>query len=77
MRIMSLIKCPECGREVSDTVDKCPNCGFQIKKKKPMWLIIIAIICGVIAVLVLISAVMDFTGAMNSDKNEKNKNFAK
>lgn len=73
MRIMSLIKCPECGREISDTVDKCPNCGFQIKKKKPMWLIIVAIICGVIAVLVLISAVMDFTGAMNSDKNEKTK----
>ena len=28
---MSLIKCPECGREnVSDTATACPNCGFNI-----------------------------------------------
>ena len=28
---MSLIKCPECGREnVSDTAAACPNCGFNI-----------------------------------------------
>lgn len=70
---MSLIKCPECGREISDTVDKCPGCGFQIKKRKPLWLIIIAVICGAVAVLVLISAVKDLTGAMNSDNSEKPK----
>ena len=23
---MALIKCPECGKEISDTVKKCPNC---------------------------------------------------
>lgn len=29
---MSLIKCPECGKEkVSDTADSCPECGFGIK----------------------------------------------
>lgn len=66
---MSMIKCPECGKEVSDVADKCPNCGFQLKKKKPVWLTIIALICGVVAVLVLISAIMDFTGAMNSGMN--------
>lgn len=60
---MSMIKCPECGKEISDSAKVCPNCGFQIKKKKPVWLIIIASICGVIAVLVLISAIMDFTKA--------------
>lgn len=70
---MSMIKCPECGKEVSDTVDKCPNCGFQIKKKKPVWLIIIAIICGVVAVFVLISAILDFTGAMNSGMSAETK----
>lgn len=31
---MALIKCPECGKEISDTVDVCPNCGFSMKKKK-------------------------------------------
>lgn len=25
---MALIKCPECGREVSDKATKCPNCGM-------------------------------------------------
>lgn len=27
---MSLIKCPECGKEVSDKADLCPNCGYSI-----------------------------------------------
>lgn len=30
---MSLVQCPECGREqVSDTAEACPNCGFGIKE---------------------------------------------
>lgn len=33
---MALIKCPDCGREVSTTAGKCPQCGAKIKKpKKP------------------------------------------
>ena len=27
---MSLINCPECGKEISDKSDKCINCGFPI-----------------------------------------------
>ena len=27
---MALIKCPECGREVSDKAVSCPQCGFPI-----------------------------------------------
>lgn len=30
---MSLLKCPECGKEVSDKAGVCPNCGFPIEKK--------------------------------------------
>ena len=30
---MALIKCPECGREISDTVIACPHCGFRIQKE--------------------------------------------
>lgn len=28
---MSLIKCPECGKEVSNTAKACPNCGYKVK----------------------------------------------
>lgn len=29
---MSLIKCPECGKEVSDKAEVCVNCGYPISK---------------------------------------------
>ena len=28
---MALINCPECGKEISDSVKKCPHCGKKIK----------------------------------------------
>lgn len=31
---MAIIKCPECGSEVSDSALKCPKCGFEINKPK-------------------------------------------
>lgn len=27
---MALIKCPECGKEISDQAQSCPNCGYPI-----------------------------------------------
>lgn len=39
---MALIKCPECGKEISDSAQMCPNCGFSIigcfneKKRKEL-----------------------------------------
>ena len=30
---MALIKCPECGKEVSDKADSCPECGYPISRK--------------------------------------------
>ncbi len=32
---MALIKCPECGKEISDQAISCPNCGSPMKKEKP------------------------------------------
>ena len=29
---MALIRCPECGKEISDTAKACVNCGFTIQK---------------------------------------------
>lgn len=28
---MALIKCPECGKEISDKATACPNCGSPVK----------------------------------------------
>lgn len=30
---MALIKCPECGKEVSDKAGACPSCGYPIQQK--------------------------------------------
>ena len=29
---MAMIKCPECGRMISDMASCCPNCGYPIAK---------------------------------------------
>ncbi len=31
---MALIKCPECGKEISDKAASCPNCGCPINNQK-------------------------------------------
>ena len=30
---MALIKCPECGKDVSNTINQCIHCGFFLKKQ--------------------------------------------
>lgn len=30
---MALIKCPECGREISDAAASCPGCGFPLDRQ--------------------------------------------
>ncbi len=46
---MALIKCPECGKEISDSISTCPNCGYVIKTKKNIAVLIIVILVIVIA----------------------------
>ena len=31
---MALIKCPDCGREVSTAAKSCPNCGFPVAEQQ-------------------------------------------
>lgn len=44
---MALIKCKECGREVSEQADKCPHCGAPVKKKSSGCALLFAIVAGV------------------------------
>ena len=30
---MALIKCPECGKEISDKAISCPNCGLPLRRE--------------------------------------------
>lgn len=32
---MALIKCPECGKEISDTAKNCIHCGYALKEEDP------------------------------------------
>ena len=58
---MALIKCPECGKEISDQVSVCPSCGYRLKKNK-----LPIIIIGIIAVVAVIGIV--FVGHSYSQK---------
>lgn len=33
-KYMSLIKCPECGKEISDKASVCPNCGMPLRPEE-------------------------------------------
>lgn len=71
---MSLIKCPECGKEISDSADNCPNCGHPLKKKAPAKKIVlwtVAGICGAVALFVLASGVNDFISAKKISDTHK------
>lgn len=30
---MAMIRCPECGKEVSNLAETCPNCGYPVAKE--------------------------------------------
>ena len=32
--IMALIKCPECGKEISDKANACIHCGYPLNERK-------------------------------------------
>jgi len=32
--VMALLKCPECGKEISDKAENCPHCGYVLVKNE-------------------------------------------
>jgi hypothetical protein len=57
---MALVKCSECGKDVSSQAESCPGCGHPTKPASPpknagkqrtsklSWILLVAIICGVL-----------------------------
>ena len=75
---MALIKCSECGKEISEKAKVCPSCGNPISdtggktSKRWLWLIVIGVIVGFV-----IWAVNDYSeNAMTSEKAEQRLNDA-
>lgn len=50
---MALIKCPECGGQVSNTAGKCPHCGAKTPKKTSLVTWVVAGIAGLVMVNML------------------------
>lgn len=50
---MALIKCPECGAEISDKAPKCPKCGRSIKNNNKKIVIALISIVLVLAIVTL------------------------
>lgn len=59
---MALLKCPECGKKVSDTCSECIHCGFKLKKvsaepqkKRSIWGTIFWVILFIVMVRACVS----------------------
>lgn len=67
---MALVKCSECGKEISDTIKKCPNCGYKNKKKLNKKKFVI--ICIISLVLLIGSCVSIIMIKNNNTKQQEN-----
>ena len=74
---MALIKCPECGKEISSESEKCVYCGFPIKPKSELKsfvvgkrgeshsMMVLVIFCLIIGILIATGAVFCFIGSVS------------
>lgn len=51
---MALIKCNECGKEISDTAVNCPNCGAKNKNNTDVASLGIMLICFLFPIIGII-----------------------
>lgn len=66
---MALIKCPECGQQISDKANVCPNCGHPIAYEnakenmnsffKQKWVKAVGIIIAIVIIIRIIGSIMN------------------
>lgn len=69
---MALIKCKECGKEISDTAKTCPHCNYIIHKNKTKIIISITLIVIIIIAGIIGTAYIN----VSTNKHKKNENYA-
>ena len=73
---MALIRCKECGKEISDKADMCPRCGYKINSKKEIVKsnqIRAGSIVSLIACSIVITLVVAYIIMINSELDTSNK----
>ena len=65
---MALIKCKECGKEISSSSSVCPNCGIELKSFNKSKVIGISfIVVGVVSIIWGLG--LNYSGISSSDKS--------
>lgn len=74
---MALIKCSECGKEISNKAKTCPNCGAPVKlddlKQEVSWGKAIGIIVGILFVILGLFLMFDGLNKMSNDVSNSKK----
>ena len=66
---MALVKCPECGKEISSQLKKCNNCGYKLKQVDKKKIKKFGIIGVILTVLVIVGVIV----GINISKNNQEK----
>lgn len=74
---MALIKCSECGKEISDKAKKCPHCGYDYNKSKihknSIIVIVIIIILTISFLIIFQSNITLQENGVYSNEYDKNR----
>lgn len=68
-----LITCPECTKQISDSVSNCPNCGYQLTAERVATIKKVekgfAIVCLAVLVVFLIIFLIDIFSSKSPNNN--------
>lgn len=66
---MSLMKCTECGKQISDKAKACPNCGYVLRRTSLFtWIVTIILVIGFFPVV--ISSFTNYSNQANDSTHE-------